>query len=122
LAGLLAHHVLGVPVGPVFVTLAAGALFVLAVCGRRTPKRARQIVRRRESRGRRVYATGQPRRDFLEQPAVAVRITERSERPVAAMLGIASVAILPSVKCSAKRKRAKPRSSRRFTRESLFQN
>jgi hypothetical protein len=61
---------------------------VLAVRGRRTPKRARQIARRREGRGRGVYATGQPRRDFLKQPAVAVRITERSERPVAAMLGI----------------------------------
>jgi hypothetical protein len=87
-AGLLRHHVRGVPVWPVFVALATGALFVLAVRGRRTPKRARQIVRRREGRCRRVDAAGQARRDFLEQPAVAVRITERSERPVAAMLGI----------------------------------
>ena len=56
--------------------------------GRRTPQRARQIVRRREGRRRGVDATGQPRRDLLEQPAVAVRITERGERAVAAMLGI----------------------------------
>jgi len=61
---------------------------VLSVRGRRTPKRAREIFRRREGRGCGVYTTGQPRRDFLKQPAVAVRITERSERPVAAMLGI----------------------------------
>src|SRR5882672_397129 len=47
-----------------------------------------QFVRRREGRRRRVDATRQPRGDFLEQPAVAVWIAERSERPVAAMLGI----------------------------------
>ena len=44
LAGLLRHHILGVPVGPVRVAL-AGALLVLAVGGLRTPKRARQIAR-----------------------------------------------------------------------------
>ena len=36
----------------------------------------------------RVDAAGQPRRDLLEQPAVAVRIVERGERAVAAMFGI----------------------------------
>ena len=56
--------------------------------GRGAPKRACQIVRRREGRRRGVDATGQSRRDLLEQPAVAVRITERGERAVAAMLGI----------------------------------
>ena len=66
----------------------ADALLVLAVGGRGAPKRARQIVRRREGRRRGVDATGQPRGDLLEQPAVAVRITERGERAVAAMLGI----------------------------------
>ena len=45
-------------------------------------------LRRREGRRRGVDATGQPGRDLLEQPAVAVRITERGERAVAAMLGI----------------------------------
>ena len=87
LAGLLAHHVLGVPVWPVRVGLPCPRL-VLPVGGRGAPKRARQIVRRREGRRRGVNATGQPRRDFLEQPAVAVRITERGERAVAAMLAI----------------------------------
>jgi len=40
LAGLLRHHVLGVPGGPVRVAL-AGPLFVLAVSGLGPPKRAR---------------------------------------------------------------------------------
>src|ERR1043166_2711203 len=85
-AGLLRHHVRRVPVGPVFVALPAGALFVLAVRDRRTAHCARQIVRRRKSRRRRVNATGQPRRQLLEQPAVAVRILERREGAVATML------------------------------------
>ena len=38
-----------------------------------------------------VDAPGKPRRDLLEQPAVAVRIAERGERAVAAMLGIRTV-------------------------------
>jgi len=33
-------------------------------------------------------SSGKPRRDLLEQPSVAVRITERGERAVAGMLGI----------------------------------
>jgi hypothetical protein len=33
-------------------------------------------------------SSGKPRRDFLEQPAIAVRIFERGERAVAAMRGI----------------------------------
>jgi len=78
---------LGVPVRPVRVGLPRPRL-VLPVGAGRTPKRARQIVRRREGRRRGVDATGQPRRDLLEKPAVAVRITERRERVVAAMLGI----------------------------------
>ena len=54
----------------------------------RRAERARQIIRRREGRRRGVNATGQPRRDLLEQPAVAVRIIERGERAVAAKLRI----------------------------------
>src|SRR5215472_5268376 len=86
-ASLLAHHVLGVPVWPVWIGLPRPC-FVLAVGALRTPKRTRQIVRRREARRRRIDTTGQPRRDLLEQPAVAIRITERGERAVAAMLRI----------------------------------
>src|SRR6185295_15971758 len=78
-AGLLRRHVRGVPVRPVLVAPAAGALLMLAVSGLRTTKRACQVVRRREGRRRRVEAAGHPRRDFLEQPAVAVGITKRGE-------------------------------------------
>src|SRR5215469_4464051 len=85
--GLLRHHVRGVPVRPVRVPL-SDALLVLPVGGLRTPERARQIACRREGRRRRIDATRQSRRELLEQPAVAIRIMERSERAVAAMLGI----------------------------------
>jgi len=77
-SGLFGYHVRGVPVGPIRVAL-PGALFMLAVRGFRKPKRARQIVRRCECRRRGVDAPRQPRRQLLEQPAVAVRITERGE-------------------------------------------
>src|SRR5207245_6843083 len=75
-AGLLCDHVLGVPIRPVGVSLAA-AFLVLAVSGLRTPKRAREIARRTEPRCCGVDATGKPRRDFLEWPAVPVRICDR---------------------------------------------
>ena len=87
-AGLLACHVFGVAVRPVLVALPAGALLVLAVGRSRTPKCARQIARRREGRRRGVDATGQASRDLLEELTIAVRIMERGERAVAAMLGI----------------------------------
>src|SRR5271156_898484 len=51
------------------------------------PKRACQIARRGKSRGCRVDAAGQARGDLLKNPAVAVRIFERGERAVTAMLG-----------------------------------
>ena len=67
--------------------LATGTLLVLAMRGRRTPQRARKVRRRSESRV--AFDTSrQSRRDLLEQPAVAVRIIERGERTVAAVLGI----------------------------------
>src|SRR5690349_19264336 len=52
-AGLLRHHVGGVPVGPVCIAL-PDALLVLAVGSFRTPKGARQIGRRSEIRRRGV--------------------------------------------------------------------
>jgi hypothetical protein len=64
------------------------ALFVLSVGSFCTAKRARKIVRRCKGRRRGVDATGHPRCDLLEQPAVAIRIMERGERAVAAMVGI----------------------------------
>jgi len=44
---------------------------VLAMRGLGTPKRFRQVIRGREARDAGVDATGQPRRDLLEQPSVA---------------------------------------------------
>ena len=80
-----AHHVLGVPVGPVLVRL-AGARLVLAVRGRRAPQRLGQVGR---GGVRRVAgdAAGQAGRDLLQQPAVAVRVAERGEGAVARVLG-----------------------------------
>src|SRR5580658_3293617 len=84
-AGLLRHHVRGVPLGPVLIAL-PGALLVLAVGGRRTPERARQIVRRSVGSLAGIDAPRQPRCDLLQQPLVAVRVAERSKRAVAGMI------------------------------------
>ena len=75
-----------VPVRPVRVGL-AGALLVLAVrCGS-APQRVGEIARGRVRRPGRVHAPGKPGRDLLQQPAVAVRVAERRERAVAAVIG-----------------------------------
>src|ERR1700724_3595463 len=66
----------------------AGPLLVLAVRGRRASERGRKLDRRGEGRAVRVHASGQSYDDLLEQPAVAVRIAERGERAVAAMLRV----------------------------------
>ena len=55
----------------------AGPLLVLAVRGRRTSERGRELGRRGECRVVRVHASRQSLGDLLEQPAVAVRIFER---------------------------------------------
>ena len=85
---LLRHQVRGIPVGPILVAL-PGAPFMLAVCGLRTSKRARQIAYRcvRRVAGDTAW---QPRRDLLKQPGVAIRITERGERKVATVFRIRS--------------------------------
>src|SRR5258708_7977984 len=62
----------------------AGPLLMLAVRGRRTSERGRELSRRGECRVVCVHASGQPHGDLLEQPAVAVRIAERGERGVTA--------------------------------------
>src|SRR5204862_6856507 len=68
---LLRGHVGGVPVGPVLVVLATMTFLVLAVRGGRTTQRLSEISRRAVRRGRRFDSTGQPRRDLLQEPAVA---------------------------------------------------
>src|SRR5262249_37577435 len=66
----------------------ARARLVFAVGAGRTPKCARQVVRRGKGRRGRVNPTGKARRDLLEQPTVAVRVAERGVRAVAAACGI----------------------------------
>src|SRR5690242_12497293 len=61
---------------------------VLAVGGLGTPKRTLQIRRGRERDAGGVYPAGEPRRDLLDQPCIAVGIVERTERPIARALGI----------------------------------
>jgi hypothetical protein len=64
------------------------ALLVLAVGGLGTPKRTLQIRRRRERHAGGVDPAGEPRRDLLDQPHIAVGIVEGEERPIAGALGI----------------------------------
>src|SRR5580693_1344778 len=73
-AGLLRHHVGGVPGGPVLVLARpvqkvrpARALLVLAVGGVGPPKRAHQVGRGRESRVGAVEPAGEPGRDLLDE-------------------------------------------------------
>ena len=88
LSHLLANEVLGVPVRPVFIALAAGPLLMLAVRCLRPPQRGREVRRRGEGRGVRGHATWRSLGQLLQQPAIPVRIAERGERVVAGMLGI----------------------------------
>src|ERR1700752_1010966 len=90
-AGLLLDDVLGVPVRPVGIVLAAVALLVLAMGGGSAAQRRRKFSLRAECRVA-LYASGQPRGDFLEQPAVAVGIPERGVGLVAAARRIEAVA------------------------------
>src|SRR5690349_24361168 len=53
-----------------------------------TSECAGELGGRGECRAACVDTTGQARVDFLEEPAVAVRIAERGERAVAAMLEV----------------------------------
>ena len=85
LAGLLAHHVVGVPVGPVWICVAE-TLLMLAVGILRTAKRACQIVCRGEGCLGEVDAAGETGRDLLQQPYVAVGVAESSEGTVAGVI------------------------------------
>src|SRR6185369_1323471 len=66
----------------------AEVLFVLAVGSLGTPHCARQVACGAERRYAGVDASGQSRRDFLQQPTVAIGIAERSHRAVGAPLRI----------------------------------
>src|SRR5580658_2452690 len=89
-AGLLPHHVLGVPIGPILICC-ADALLVLAMSGGGAPKRARQVACGPERSCARVDASGKSGRNLLEQPDVAVWIAERGARAVGATFGIQTV-------------------------------
>src|SRR5262249_55236858 len=85
-AGLLRHHVGRVPVRPVRVAL-TGAPLMLAVGSFRAPHRACQTRRRREYHLGGVDPPGQPRRDLLQQPAVAVRVAECGVGAIGGVIG-----------------------------------
>src|SRR5262249_3996399 len=72
--------------GPIRVAL-SGALLMFAVGGLRTAKRARQIVRGGERRHGAVDASRQPRRNFLQQPSVAVWLAKRDVGAIAGVVG-----------------------------------
>lgn len=86
-AGLLSHHVLGVAVRPVRICLADG-LFAIAESGGCTTKRACQVAYGTEGSRARFDAPGEPARDLLQLPAVAVGITEYGARAVGETLGM----------------------------------
>src|SRR5579862_3139436 len=85
--GLLRHHVFGVPLRPVCIRR-ADALLVLAVGGRRTPKRTLQFACGAKRSRASINAPGKPRRDLLQQPAISVGVAEQCTRTVCAPLGI----------------------------------
>ena len=63
---------------------------MLTMCGRSAPQRGRKLGRGVEFGLVRVHTPGQPLRDFLEQPQIAVGIGEGGERLVASPLWIES--------------------------------
>ena len=77
LSGLFAHYIFGVPVRPVGVSLPEPFL-VLPVGLCRTKHRLGKILRGCE-RGVARNAPGQPSGNFLQHPAIAVRILERNK-------------------------------------------
>src|SRR5690242_19276337 len=72
----LVHHVLRIPVGPVLVA-PADLLLMLAMCRLGTTERSGQAGHRAIDRECRCRAAGQANGDFLDEPAVAVRVGER---------------------------------------------
>jgi hypothetical protein len=74
-AGLLSHHVGGVPVWPIRIAL-PDALLVLAVGGLGAPKRARHVACGAEGSRAGLDTQRVRGRDLLQVPAVAVGITE----------------------------------------------
>ena len=78
LAGALAKDIFGVPVRPVYIGLAC-SLFMLAMCGCGAPQRGRELRCGVDGRVG-LDTAGQPRGNFLEQPAITIGIAERGER------------------------------------------
>lgn len=95
---LFLDNVFGVPIRPVDVVPASGALFMLAMRCARTPQRRRELCRRTECRAGRFDPSRQAFGDLLQQPAVAVRVSERRERPVAPTFWVSTLCTLAAEK------------------------
>ena len=80
-AGLLRRHVGGVPIRPIGIAH-SGSFLVLSMRRFRATERAHQIGYRTERSHSRIDSSGKPRRNLLQQPTIAVGITEGGERPV----------------------------------------
>src|SRR5262245_4936842 len=85
---LLGYHVSGIPGGPVLVMQPPRQIFldampiaclVLAVGGFGTPKSTREVAHGSKCPFSGVDPAGQPRRDLLDQPRIAVGVAEREE-------------------------------------------
>ncbi len=75
LSRLLSNDIVSVPIRPIRI-LSTDPLLVLAMRRRGAPERACEFIRRGECRVVRVHASWQSCRDLLEQPPVAIRISE----------------------------------------------
>jgi hypothetical protein len=72
---LASDDVSGVPIWPVLISLAEALLMFAGGCFR-TAECAREIACGAERSRSRVEAPGKPRRDLLQQPAIAVGVAE----------------------------------------------
>src|SRR5258708_1038035 len=86
-ARLLTNHEVRVPIRPVLI-VRTDPLFMISMRHRGPPECGGKFGRCGECRVGRIDSSGQSRRDFLKQPAIAIRIAERGKGPVAAMLRI----------------------------------
>src|SRR5262249_33504224 len=87
-SGLLADHVLGIPVRPVLIVLTAHAFFVFTVRGTGATERSGEIGHGGKGGDSGVDAASEAGGDLLQEPAVAVGVFEGGEGAVAAAVGV----------------------------------